>query len=245
MNYMKKNESIVGAVVVLFILVFLLPLLNINWGKINIGQDQGITVTGTAETKLKNQIASFTAGVNVNKANKDEAVKEVNEKMDKLISDVKAFGIKAEDIKTQGISISEGQRYDTRLKEWYVGNSIEIILRDVDKTSELTDLLSKSGANNVYGPNLRLEENNDGEKVLYETALKDAREKAEAIAKAAGRKLGKVINVVDNGNSSDYARPWLSSSVAKEGMSGAGVAASVEPGVSTVSKSMTVVFEMR
>lgn len=239
---MKKNESIVGAVIVIFILLFLLPLRNINWGKINIAQDQGITVTGEAETKLKNQIASFSAGVNVNKANKDEAVKEVNEKMNKLIDDVKAFGIKAEDIKTQGISISEGERYETKQKEWYVGNSIEIILREVDKTSELTDLLSKSGANNVYGPNLRLDDGNTAEKALYDAAMKDAREKAELIVKSAGRKLGKVLSVMDS-NSVNYGRPYLLS--AKEGLGGADMAAPIEAGATTVSKSITVVFEMK
>jgi len=116
---MKKNESITGAIIILFILLFLLPLRNINWGKINIGQDNGITVTGEAKTKVKNQIASFTAGVNINKTNKDDAVKEVNEKMTKLIEDIKAFGVKQEDIKTQGMSINESQNYDTKVKEWY------------------------------------------------------------------------------------------------------------------------------
>ena len=237
---MKKNESIVGAVVIVFLLFFLLPLRNINWGKINIGQDNGITVTGEARTKIKNQIASFTAGININKANKDEAVKEVNDKMAKLIEEVKAFGIKGEDIKTQGVSINESERYETKQKEWYVGNTIEIVLRDVDKAGELTDLLSKSGANNVYGPNLMLDESNEAEKALYDEAMRDAKEKAEAIAKTAGRKLGKVISVMDGGSITDNIRPWLLS--AKEGMGGG---ANIETGSSTVSKSMTVVFEMR
>jgi len=238
---MKKNESITGAIIILFVFIFLLPLRNINWGKINIGQDMGITVTGEAKTKVKNQIASFTAGVNINKANKDDAVKEVNEKMTKLIEDIKAFGVKQEDIKTQGMSINESQNYDTKVKEWYANNSIEIYLRDVDKVSSFADLLAKSGANNVYGPNLMLDESNQAQKALYDEAMKDAREKAEAIAKTAGRKLGKVISVVDSGTI-DYARPWLSS--AKEGMGG-GVAAPIEAGATTVSKSMTVVFEMK
>lgn len=238
---MKKSESIIGAVIILFLLVFLLPLRNINWGKINIGQDTGITVTGEAKTQVKNQIASFTAGVNINKANKDTAVKEVNDKMTKLIEDIKAFGVKQEDIKTQGMSINESQNYETKAKEWYASNSIQITLRDVDKASSFADLLAKSGANNVYGPNLMLDESNSAEKTLYEEAMKDAKEKAESIAKVSGRKLGKVISVMDGG-SVDYSRPYLMS--AKDGLGG-GVAAPVEAGATTVSKSMTVVFEMK
>jgi len=198
-------------------------------------------VTGEAKTQVKNQIASFTAGVNINKANKDAAVKEVNDKMTKLIEDVKAFGVKAEDIKTQGMSINESQNWETKVKEWYASNSIQITLRDVDKASSFADLLAKSGANNVYGPNLMLDESNTAEKALYEEAMADAKEKAELIAKTAGRKLGKVISVMDS-NTTDYSRPYLMS--AKEGLGGA-VAAPVEAGATTVSKSMTVVFEMK
>jgi hypothetical protein len=149
--------------------------------------------------------------------------------------------VKGEDIKTQGVSINESERYETKQKEWYVGNTIEIVLRDVDKAGALTDLLSKSGANNVYGPSLMLDKSNEAEKALYDEAMKDAREKALIIVKTAGRKLGKVISVVDSGSIADSIRPWLSS--AKEGMGGAG--ANIETGSSTVSKSMTVVFEMK
>lgn len=240
---MKKNESIIGIVIVIFLLVFLLPIRNINWGKLNIGQDQGITVVGEAKTQLKNQVASFSVGVNVNKAKKDEAVNEVNEKMAKLIEDIKAFGVKQEDIKTQGMSINENQNWETKIKEWYASNSIEIILRDVDKASSFADLLAKSGATSVYGPSLRVDDSNEAEKGLYDAAMKDAREKAELIAKTAGRKLGKVINVVDGGTVDNYIRPYLMS--AKEGLGGADIAAPVEAGASTVSKSMTVVFELK
>ena len=52
-----------------------------------------VTVSGEAKSNLKNQIASFSAGVNVTKDNKDEAVKEVNGKVEAIIKAVKEFGI--------------------------------------------------------------------------------------------------------------------------------------------------------
>ncbi len=68
--------------------------------------------------------------------------------------------------------------------------------------------------------------------------MTDAKEKAEIIAKASGRKLGKVLTVTEGSAGSNL----LPMYAAKEGMGGG---ASVEPGTSTVSKSMTVTFELK
>jgi uncharacterized protein YggE len=68
---------------------------------------------------------------------------------------------------------------------------------------------------------------------------KDAREKATLIAKASGRKLGKVVTVNDGGTVSNI-YPMYRSIKAADGMGGGAVS---EPGSATVSKSMTVVFE--
>jgi len=245
MRCMKKNKislnrgSGVAVLVILVALIFVLPLRLINWGKINIGQDQGITVVGEASSKEKNQIASFSAGVSVDDKDKSKAVGEVNEKINKLVSDLKEFGINEDDIKTRDMSIHEGERYETREKLWYASNNIEIILRDLDKANDLADLLSQSGATNVYGPNLRMDDTSDIEKSLYDSALSDAREKAELIAKASGRKLGKVLSVVEGSGGTYDNVPILRDF--KEGLGGA----SIEPGTSTVSKTLTVVFELK
>ena len=77
------------------------------------------------------------------------------------------------------------------------------------------------------------------EKGLYEVAMKDAREKAESIARASGRKLGKVLSVNDGGTANTY--PVY----ARMDMVGAGGGAPLEPGSSTVYKSMTVSFELK
>jgi len=73
---------------------------------------------------------------------------------------------------------------------------------------------------------------------LFDEAMKNAKEKAEAVAKSSGRKLGKVLSVTEGGTSNAYPVMYA----AKDSMGGG---ASVEPGSSTVSKSVTVVFELK
>lgn len=235
-------KKIILIVVVAIVGVVLLP--KVNWGRMTLQPGEIITVTGQAEKIEKNQMASFTAGVESVNDKKEEAVKEVNDKVQALISAVKGFGIKTEDIKTQNTSVyqSEEMYWDngvqkSRKGQWRVSNSIEIVLREVDKTSALTDLLNASGANNVYGPNFQMDNSNKVETELFDEAIKNAREKAEAIAKSSGRSLGKVMSVSEGGSAGS---PLY---FAKDGMGGGG--SPIEPGSSTISKSVVVVFELK
>ncbi|MDP4009529.1 MAG: SIMPL domain-containing protein [Candidatus Shapirobacteria bacterium] len=235
------KQTIIGfGVLALFLIAaaFLLPWRNVNWGKISFIPAELISVTGEAKSQQKNQIASFTAGVNIFNDKKEVAVDEVNKKINELIDSVKKFGIPTEDIKTQNMSVYQqqdpmmpGQKRPTTQGQWVVNNSIEITLRDADKAQELADLLNSSGANNVYGPNFRMDDTNKIENTLFDGAMKDARKKAELIAKASGRKLGKVMSVSEgSGGSNIY--PMYD------------MKAAVEPGSATVSKSLNVSFEL-
>jgi hypothetical protein len=243
---MKDNNKGITVLFLVIIAAFMLPWRNINWGKVNFTQET-IVVTGESETKQKNEVASFSAGVNVIKENKEEAVEEVNKKINELMASVKAFGIPEADIQTQSINVYQQQKSlyspssairPVEEGQWVVNNTIEITLRDVLKVNDLVDLLNKSGANNVYGPSFRIEDTKEAEKTLYNDAIADAKEKAVLIAKASGRKLGKVVNVIE-GSSSSYGFKAVPMSDSAAG------GAELSPGTSTISKTLTVTFELK
>jgi len=249
MKEIKINA--IGIIILVILALVLIPWKNINWGKLQWLSSETVTVIGEAKSIQKNQIASFTAGVNIIKEKKDEAVTEANQKMDALIKSVKDFGIPEADIKTQNMSVYQQQEpvYDIGSKtrsttntssRWIANNSIQITLRNVDKVNELADLLNSSGANNVYGPNFGMDDTNNVEKTLYDAAIQDAKDRATLIAKASGRKLGKVV-VVNDGGSVNNIYPMYSSK-ADSGMGGGAVS---EPGSATISKTLTVTFEFK
>lgn len=230
---------------VFFLGLFIFPWRTMDWGTLKFANERTITVTGTAQTRAKNQIASFTAGVSATKDKKEDAVSEVNSKMDEVVKALKAFGVKAEDIKTQNNSIYQIQEsyYDngvqkTRPGQWSVNNNVEIVLREVDRASALSDLLAKSGANNVYGPNFMMDQTTSFEAGLLAEAMADAKTKAEAMAGSENGSLGEVINIVEG-----YSAPVPL--YAYGGRGGGGAAAEVEPGSSTVSKTVTVTFSIK
>jgi len=187
-------KKIIVLVVVILFGIYLLP--KMDWGKMRWQPTESVTVSGEAKTVLKNQISSFTAGVDAVADKKDDAAKEVNSKMEALIKAVKGFGIKAEDVKTQSLSYyqSEETYWDngvqkSRKGQWRVSSSVEITLREVDWASALADLLAGSGATNVYGHNFQFDDASEVKKDLFDKAITDAREKAVIIAKSEGETL--------------------------------------------------------
>lgn len=215
-----------------------------NWGKLALTPAETVTVTGTADSQERNQIASFSAGVTSVNDNRDTAVNEVNTKTETIIAAVKDFGIPEADIQTQNLSINQNEEVfysegaqRSRPGQWRANNSIEVTLRDIDRASALADLLTKSGATNVYGPNFRTQDTDQAENALLEEAIEAARTKADIIAGAAGKTLGEIITVTE-GTGSQPILPFES-----RGMGGGG--APVEPGTTTVSKTVTVIFELK
>ncbi|MEI8068075.1 MAG: SIMPL domain-containing protein [Candidatus Shapirobacteria bacterium] len=236
---MNNLNKIIIISVLIIVAIFVLPWKNVNWGKFNLNQTEQVMVTGQSKVKQKNQVASFSVGVNTIKSKKEDAVTETDKKINELIQSIKGFGIPTEDIKTQNVSVYQQEKTNlTSKQDWVANNTIEIVLREVDKANSLVNLLNSSGATNVSGPNFSLEDSaqTDNQKSLIDSAIADAREKADLIAKASGRKLGKVINVSENSGGNYPIMDSLSVSNAK---------ADLEPGTSTVTKSLTVSFELK
>lgn len=259
---MEKNgtgiffKGIFGCALFLGVLYYF-PWKNITWGRVLLGNEGVITVSGYAESEEKNQIANFSAGVNAINDNKDAAVNEVNQKMTVLIKAVKAMGVEDADIKTQQVSVYQMQENvpiqpdgpvmmggnRVRLGQWNASNTISITLRNVEKAGELTDILNNSGANNVYGPSFQLDTSKKAEDKLTEAAVADARLKAVLMARASGSQLGRVVSIVEGGQSPNIYPLMMRAESAK--IMDIGTPAPVQVGTTKISKTVTVVWSLR
>jgi len=227
------------------ILVLLFPVLLVvgSWYTPWSRPQGTITVSGEAKQQIDNQIARFNVSVSQTDKDKQTAVEAVNAEMDKIIKAVKAFGIEFKDLTTQNVSVYETAEPEILIypprprsgeKEWQASNSLEIILREVDQASALTDLLQGFPLAQVSGPSFSLDNASDNDTELLTQAVENAREKAGQVALSSGRKLGKILTV--NEGSSFQPGPFLREMA---------VSAPVEPGSSQTSKTVTVVFELK
>lgn len=236
-------SKILGFVVFAF-LIGLGSLFLPSWGRFEFKPTRTVTVVGEAKSQEKSQIAIFSAGVNAYNDDKTAAVNEVNKKVEAIIEAVKEFGVTTEDIKTQSLNIYQNQdqyyedgRQKYRPGQWNVSNTVEIKLRNVDRAASLAGMLTKGGATNVYGPNFTFDDTSEQSTALLDAAFKNAQEKAAKVAGSTGRKLGSVVSVTEAGAMQQSVPIYR-----MEGGGGGGGA--VEPGTGTVSKTVTVTYEL-
>lgn len=206
-----------------------------------------ITVSGKAEVQITNQISSYSVTVEKHDDDKSKAVEAATTGSQTVVETAKAQGIEAKDIKTQSLNVyrREDPYYEdgvTKYKpaDWYASYTVDITLRDLTKSEALTAALVKIENSTMWGPNLRVDDSAVDEAAILAEAIEDAREKAEKLAISSGKRLGEIVSIVEGGSYDGY--PMVKDAI---GMGGGGGGFAVEPGSSTVSKSVTVTFKLK
>lgn len=254
LSFLKKILLMIGAIA---LVIFVSQWFSPNWGRLELGQPATITVTGQADEQYTNQIATFTAGVTVNDADREAAVNSANIQVEQLIKAVKGFGIPAEDIKTENINVyeydqpneepmffpagikqSEPANNGQTEKIWQASNTLTITLRDVSQASELATILTNTGATTISGPNFTTDDTTAMDRQLLQAAVTDAREKAVLLLAGTGQHITRIINIYENGGYTPYPR------YQGEMMLDSGTTIPVEPGSTNIYKSVSVVFEI-
>lgn len=229
--------------------IFLLSVLGASWLTPWSQPRASITVSGQSKQQVSNQVAHFNVNVTQAEDDKQKAIDSVNKAMAEITAAVKKFGIADKDLTTQSISVNEVTQPEiliyppqpgtkTGEKQWQANNSLAIILRDTSQASALTDLLQNFPLAEVSGPGFSVEDTKAADAELLVQAVEDARQKAEQVARASGRKLGKVITVSESGG----VYPLYRAAVAE---SKSGTSAPLEPGSTQLSQSVSVVFELK
>lgn len=244
----KIPNRLLSAIVMtslVLIVIFLLPWRLVNWGTISMQPAETITVSGMATSDEKTQIATFTAGATAVGNDAKQVREEVDAKVRTLIENLKQFGIPEGDIQTQNTSLYQEQESYTqdgaqrmRPGQWRADNTVTIKLRDISQSQGLLDILNSGELTNVYGPTFMLDDVSAAQDKLLAEAVNDARNRAEILASATGKKVVRALSIAE-GSASSPVYPMFD-----RAMSGGG-GAGIMPGTEEVSASVTVVFEVR
>lgn len=105
--------------------------------------------------------ATLTAGTQAKAPTAVAAVAANKVKMEKLLAAIRAAGIGARDIQTQGLQLAPDYRWDQvpngqghqSLIGYVASNSVQIKTHDIGALTNLLDGLTNAGADSVYGPN--------------------------------------------------------------------------------------------
>ncbi len=206
------------------------------------------TVSGEGKVTVIPDTGIVSLGVNLTRPTVKAAQSEVNSIINNVSAETKKLGVDAKDIKTAGYSVYPEYDYRSnpnRITGYRVAVSITVRVRNLEKINEVIDTATANGVNTVNGINLTVDDDRQKELLqeARELAVKEAKTKAQSLARAAGLSLGRIVNVQESGGYTP--RPMYAfSKVAEAGMGG-GADTQIEPGSTDISTTVTLFYETK
>lgn len=163
-----------------------------------------LNVSGQAKVNASPDIAYINLGVITEDKDAKTAQKANAASMDKVISAIKASGVKAEDIKTVNYSIYPKYEYDkeggiSNITGYTVNNSVNVTVRDLAKTGDIIDAATESGVNVSSNISFGLKNYEEYYNEALKNAVLAAKKKASTMAGALGVTLKAPISVNEGG----------------------------------------------
>jgi len=165
------------------------------------GPAPGVITTGDATVKVRPDIAIITVGVTAQAATAADAQSQVAERIARILDRAKQLGVADKDTKSGSYSIQPQYAYGPnqapKITGYQATQQIVLTYRQVDNTGKALDtLIQNDGATNA-SVQFALEDPKGAQADARKRAVGDARAKAQAMADAAGVRLGAAISVGD------------------------------------------------
>jgi uncharacterized protein len=196
----------------------------------------GITVMGTGSAKAVPDMAEWSFGVRTEGESAAAAMLDNAAVAKRLIDALKGAGIKGDDLRTESVSLYPQQDEMGRNIIGYSASNTVHATMPISKAGAVIDKAVDAGANEIYGPNLRVSDSDAQYAQAVDEAFDDARARAEAVAAKAGVTLGGPISIVEGGGAGPI--PYYGERTLAEGA--ADVA--IEPGHQEIQAVLTVTF---
>jgi uncharacterized protein len=163
-----------------------------------------VTVSGTGDVLAQPDQAVINVGVNTQAATAAEAMDGNSKAMAGVIQALKSAGVQDSMIQTSSVSVVPNINYDPttgeqKLNGYQAQNTVRVTLKDLSMVGAVYAAATGAGANNVTGPEWTLSDQNDATKQALDKAVAAARNKADALAAAVGRKVGDVVVINESG----------------------------------------------
>ena len=103
---------------------------------------------------------------------------------------------RAREIATEWVSVYPVSRDDGGIDGYTASNSVSAV-SDVGEAGSLIDAAVEAGANSISGPGLSSSSSEELYRQALAKAVSEARERAQVLAKAAGRSVGEITAIVE------------------------------------------------
>lgn len=212
---------------------------------------RSFSVEGKGETEIAPDVAKFSVSVVTEGDANVVRVQAMNtEKMNTVNAFLKKQGVDSRDLRTSQYSLSpkystapcpDGICPEQKIIGYTLTQALDVKVRDMGKLGDILSGVVQNGANSVSDVRFVVDDDASVKSEAREAAIKDARKKAEVLAKAGGFRLGKLLTLYE---SSDPVMPYA------EGVGGAAAEKSalslpaIEPGTNTKTVTVSLTYEI-
>ena len=208
-----------------------------------------IIVTGSAEVKVKPDMANINVGVVTSSATAAQALADNSASMNALFAVIKTQGVDEKDLRTSNLSVQPqysqpqpGTRgeFVPRVVGYQVTNTVHVRVRQIDRLGAMLDILIQKGANQVYGISFDVDKAEEFLDKVRGAAVADARRRASLYCSGDKVKPGAVIHIEES-QEGNFPQPMFD-----RGMRAMAAAspAPVAGGETTLSVKVKVVFQL-
>jgi uncharacterized protein YggE len=223
----------------LVLLITLLLMTPVSAQMPEVGRNQIIT-HGMGRVEVAPNQASVTVGVQAQRPTAAEASAEANRVAEQILNRLQQIGVRRQDIRTSGIQLSpvytaprEGAPQIVGYRAAY---TLTLTLSDLRQVGPSIDESVKAGANTIVGVSFGLRDMSDARRDALTAAVREARDKADAIARAAGLQIKGIQQIVEEGV--EFAIPRME----QRALPAPSVPTPIEPGLIAVTARVTIVF---
>ncbi len=205
-----------------------------------------LTIVAEGKVDRAPDLAEVSGGVVTTAPTAAAAMAENATRMNAVVAAVKKAGIADRDMQTGGINLQPQYRYQNNeppvLTGYQATNTLSLRIRRIADTGRLLDTLVGVGANQISGPEFRVDDSAAALDEARVKAVKTARARAELYAAAAGLHVKRIAAISEAGASAPGPRPMAMMRMVADAAPAAPTP--VAPGDVALSVSVTIQFEL-
>ncbi|MGD8404270.1 MAG: SIMPL domain-containing protein [Anaerolineales bacterium] len=169
------------------------------------GTTRTVQVTGSGELQVEPDTARIRLGVQTEAETAQAALNQNSTKMRKLIDTLEEADIPSDDIQTQTVRLSPRYNFNDSnnsrtLDGFTASNIVEVRTQNLEDIGTLLDQSVKAGANTIENISFEVSNSETLTDQVRETAVQNARHKAEELANLTDATLGPVLEIQETSN---------------------------------------------
>jgi uncharacterized protein YggE len=162
-----------------------------------------IVTTGMGRVDVPPTQAVVTVGVQVQRPTAAEASQEAGRVTEQILARLAQAGIRRQDIRTSGVALhpvfTAPREGTPRISAYQAVNTLTVTINELRLVGPVLDESVRAGANTISGPSFGLRDPSEARREALTLAVREARETADVIARAAGLQIKGIERIVEEG----------------------------------------------